>query len=333
MLTHADFFQAIRDEPDDDTPRLVYSDWLEEHGDLARAEFIRVQCALAELAPDDPHEALLKAREEELLAAHREAWWPWHSGGMQVRFVRGFPEEVSAEWDVFLFHADRIVELTPLLRLQLQFANTTQQISRLGIQRLSGSPACASVVALGLRGHTLDQEKLEDLLASDWPVLRTLRVSHCAVHAGRVRILAAAPVLPRLTTLDLACNHVAAEGLLALLEAPGFRVADLDVSGNTDFAPYAELHSPIPNIGSHGVTALANHPAAFHLRRLNLRNNGLNDHAYEALLASPYFDSIQELLLGDVGDDQGSRPELLELQQGLRARFGTRLQVEPSWPV
>src|SRR5262245_26563992 len=33
--------------PDDDTPRLVYADWLEEHGHETRAEFIRVQLALA----------------------------------------------------------------------------------------------------------------------------------------------------------------------------------------------------------------------------------------------------------------------------------------------
>src|SRR4051812_5383520 len=33
---------AIAEAPDDDAPRLVYADWLEEHGDDARAEFIRV---------------------------------------------------------------------------------------------------------------------------------------------------------------------------------------------------------------------------------------------------------------------------------------------------
>src|SRR5262249_40326120 len=161
-LTHDDFFQAIRDEPDDDTPRLVYSDWLEEHGELARAEFIRVQCALFALFQQDPREALLKEREEELLAAQREVWWPWAPGSMKARFVRGFPEEVRAEWAAFLSPAERTPLLPPLLRLQLQFPNTTQQISRLGVQRLSSSPACASVVELGLRGHTLDQEKLGD---------------------------------------------------------------------------------------------------------------------------------------------------------------------------
>ena len=36
------FLQAIRDAPDDDAPRLIYADWLDERGD-PRGEFIRVQ--------------------------------------------------------------------------------------------------------------------------------------------------------------------------------------------------------------------------------------------------------------------------------------------------
>jgi len=33
--------------PDSDSPRLIFADWLEEHGEEERAEFIRVQCELA----------------------------------------------------------------------------------------------------------------------------------------------------------------------------------------------------------------------------------------------------------------------------------------------
>jgi uncharacterized protein (TIGR02996 family) len=39
--------RAIWAEPDDDAPRLVYAEWLEENGQSERAEFIRVQCVLA----------------------------------------------------------------------------------------------------------------------------------------------------------------------------------------------------------------------------------------------------------------------------------------------
>ena len=48
------FLQAIRDSPDDDTPRLVFADWLTENGDADRGEFIRVQCELARRWPLAP---------------------------------------------------------------------------------------------------------------------------------------------------------------------------------------------------------------------------------------------------------------------------------------
>ena len=47
----AGLLRAILDDPHDDVPRLVYADWLEEHGDeteRVRAEFIRVQIELDE---------------------------------------------------------------------------------------------------------------------------------------------------------------------------------------------------------------------------------------------------------------------------------------------
>lgn len=44
MTTEQDLFAAIVATPDDDGPRLVYADWLEEHGDSERCEFIRAQC-------------------------------------------------------------------------------------------------------------------------------------------------------------------------------------------------------------------------------------------------------------------------------------------------
>jgi uncharacterized protein (TIGR02996 family) len=45
MTADADaFLDAIFAAPADDTPRLVYADWLEEHGQPAYAEFIRLSC-------------------------------------------------------------------------------------------------------------------------------------------------------------------------------------------------------------------------------------------------------------------------------------------------
>lgn len=47
MTEHLDFMNAIIAEPDEDSPRLIYADWLEEQGQAERSEFVRVQCELA----------------------------------------------------------------------------------------------------------------------------------------------------------------------------------------------------------------------------------------------------------------------------------------------
>ena len=87
--------------PDDDLPRLVYADWLDEHDDPARAEVIRVQCALEGLPPGDPSAAELRARERVLLRAHG---WVWADalGANFTEWVyrRGFIERVEMSLEV-----------------------------------------------------------------------------------------------------------------------------------------------------------------------------------------------------------------------------------------
>lgn len=51
MSDHAAFLRAIIAEPDDDLPRLIFADWLDERGEADRASFIRCQVELARI-PD-----------------------------------------------------------------------------------------------------------------------------------------------------------------------------------------------------------------------------------------------------------------------------------------
>lgn len=70
MTDHDAFMQAIIADPANDTPRLLYADWLEEQGDGERAEFIRMQCELANHPTHHKAETgcPLRKRERELLA-------------------------------------------------------------------------------------------------------------------------------------------------------------------------------------------------------------------------------------------------------------------------
>src|SRR5262245_13702893 len=101
------FLQDIREHPDDDTPRLIFADWLEEHGQPERGEFIRIQCELARTPPEPPDFArppfaeaaaqdkmrrALEAREKELIDRNTHAWLaPLDRAADYVWFDRGLP--------------------------------------------------------------------------------------------------------------------------------------------------------------------------------------------------------------------------------------------------
>src|SRR5262245_19557042 len=65
MADHEGFLQDILATPEDDAPRLIYADWLEENGGAEgrdRAAFIRLQCERARLPEGDPKANRLKVR-------------------------------------------------------------------------------------------------------------------------------------------------------------------------------------------------------------------------------------------------------------------------------
>src|SRR5690242_6140838 len=114
-----DFIPAIQETLDDDAPRLIYSDWLEEQGQTARAEFIRVQIALANLPVNDIRRIALRGRERELLRRHGTEWRkPFRNLVRRLEFHRGFPERVVVDGPVFLSHSAEILRLTPLRHLR-----------------------------------------------------------------------------------------------------------------------------------------------------------------------------------------------------------------------
>src|SRR3954452_11321039 len=89
-MTHLDDQPALRSllaaakaEPHGDAPRLVLADWLDDHGEPERAEFVRLQLALAPGAPalDAEHRRELERRCRELLGRHGGCWlgplWRW----------------------------------------------------------------------------------------------------------------------------------------------------------------------------------------------------------------------------------------------------------------
>lgn len=197
-MTPDAFKHTIREHPQDDGPRLIFADWLEEHGDCDYAEFIRVQCEL-EQPLDDDRWAALSRREAELLALHREEWLgPWRlSRPVQLR--RGFLEaEIDAEEALRLseefWRAPALLELT-VARLHL-YPET--------IERLIAWPGREFITGLepSWRLNRSDWDELRRFLTCNWPRLTVLTLPPIAFSAGEIDSLSSMPDLKRLKLRD-----------------------------------------------------------------------------------------------------------------------------------
>jgi uncharacterized protein (TIGR02996 family) len=119
-MKHDDaFLQAIIEAPNDDGPRLVYADWLDDHAQPERAEFIRVQCELARMPADDPRRVELEAVERRLLTEYDREWaGPWVNLAEKWEFRRGFVEVVTIPSNL-LDQAEAVLRFGPVRHVKL----------------------------------------------------------------------------------------------------------------------------------------------------------------------------------------------------------------------
>src|SRR5262245_60281718 len=108
-MGRAAFLSAIRNDPTDDGPRLVYADWLDDEGQPDRAAFIRTQIDADHYPEYDPLRLALAEEADDLLALHGDDWRRDDLGYLDgcsegAEFRRGFVDSVVVRGP--LFHSD-----------------------------------------------------------------------------------------------------------------------------------------------------------------------------------------------------------------------------------
>ena len=112
--TEESFIREIAENPTDDIPRLVFADWLEEHGD-ERGEFIRVQCQLAKLDEFDPQRYDLESRELQLIRQRSKGWArPFRGLAKSWTYRRGLVDGIRIDTQTFLNHKDELFANAPI---------------------------------------------------------------------------------------------------------------------------------------------------------------------------------------------------------------------------
>jgi uncharacterized protein (TIGR02996 family) len=282
------FLEAIKETPDDDTPRLILADWLRENGDEPRADFIALQCRLAQLIEDDPEYAVAKAQNDQLLHQHAINWlgplrtlihnWSFHRGLLTVQIdaarLRQAARE-AARWS----EAWGWVEM-----MHLGDRNRRRRVPDL--------PLFRHITGLGLWANQIGDDGLEALLSSSHLTrLTSLNLSSNQISTTGVTILAQSPVLGRLRELCLRQNVIDDVGVVVLAAALPDRLARLDLRGNVFQLAQARPLSPF-----HGLR---------HLIHLDLGGNHLHPRGVEALAAIPWVRlsqlSLDYTRLGDEG--------------------------------
>lgn len=273
------FLQEIKDRPDDDAPRMLLADWLEEHND-PRGEFVRLQVTRSHLSPHDPRRLPLERREQELLNRYSAGWLgPLRTRPVHCRFDRGLvriavhaphlfgdlaPEAVPSESFAWVDGVTSVVALTagaleaiassPLLPNLNDFHLNASRLGSKGASRLAALPCLERLTALYLWWGSIGPEGAAALAKSPHlPNLRTLHLSGNKIGAAGAAALAGSPYLTHLRTLRLGHNELGAEGAKALAGSP--RLAGL-----------RDLHLSENGIGTEGALALAASP---HLARLS----------------------------------------------------------------
>jgi uncharacterized protein (TIGR02996 family) len=278
-MSHEAFLARIIAQPADDTARLVYADWLEENGgpaDAARAEFIRVQCALARLSDDDPRRPDLEDREHELLAANATgSLGDWNAG-----FERGFRAEILTEATDLVERGDDLFAGNPITRLVL----TAEDAYYPG--------------------------RVEEFAARPWlSRLESVRLESWFTHVGGAEPLFTSPHLTGLTELDASFAEDAGAFPEILDRCPSRdRLRSVGVPDADDPGPLAEVleRTAVEELEVSGVsvtdavlTGLLRAPFAGRLTRLRTVHGTFTPEGWRAFESPALTGSLRRLDITD----------------------------------
>jgi uncharacterized protein (TIGR02996 family) len=346
-MSHAAFLNTIREHPDADLPRLVFADWLDEAGDPARAEFIRLQCELASLPDHDPQFRQLEDRDHELLSDHEPAWagelpryateWEWR---------RGFVEDVTFALHQYA-HADEAVGGQSVTRLSLTGGAGARSHDSMAWDRCR---LMADVRHFDLTGLTFNQHWGTRELVAQWflqsasmPRLTGLAFRDVRADPFLPDALSLCPAVAKLddlsfagaaggTPLDPIHLHLALHrSRLRALALSDFALSDFALADLFRFewtSTLAHLDVSANPLTPNAYRAFAGAPPEMRLESLDVSGTPLAGISLEPLLDTPSCESLTKLEMNGCGSARRnmevlSRSRFWTQATHLRAHSGT----------
>jgi uncharacterized protein (TIGR02996 family) len=257
-------YRAILEQPDDDAPRLVWADWLEEHGGPDRAAFVRLQCEWVATDPGDPRRDELWQRWLTLLEARGSGWRDeLEPDARPAGYWRALPDWFVLTTDEVVEQLTRLRERVPAQCVVIELAGFREQLrqwpglsdfrcltvaepqpdpyyqhaSPRGWVWLIQSPRLAGLRRFAAAFDLSSSGILAALAGTDWPDLRELDLRVSRADPGRPHRawneLPDAPWFPQLKSLNLTGAWLGDRGVLRLVaRGRPLALTELVVSGN-----------------------------------------------------------------------------------------------------
>lgn len=288
---------ALWADPDADEPRLVYADWLAEHGDEARAQFIELTVKAERVDYHQPQWNELRKKAEALRKKHDKEWiapirpyirsWSWG---------RGFVSHVTCDGGLFVEGAAAICAVSPDLFVEIT------GLKRKQVPALAASPL-GKLHRLSISSQRLDDEQAAILFAS--PTLAGLRdvdLSHNLFGAAGAKALAASPMRTTLRELRVANVPFGDDGAIALATSAGFpELRELWMGAGWNKGTF----------GPAGARALAVSRAFPRLESLLLSSQPIGDEGASALIESKTLSALTSPRVENCGLSEATKKRVL----------------------
>ncbi len=284
-----------KEHPEDDTPRLILADWLEERDD-PRGSFLRAQVEAARRPEGDPERQRYEAEAAALLHRHEIAWLgPLRPRLLGWEFARG------------LIHARAMsAELAVGAILDTIGTETLAWVD--GLRLFEAGPSLPTLARAGLldgiRVLNLMYNRLGDAVLRTWlatgplPLLQELDLFSNGLGPAAVHTLAGTDNLSGLRRLILGDNPLGEWALFDLARArrmPCLETLQLErvgplragvrpPNGASNLPALRELDLPDNELTAEDLEVILRWYPFPPLRRLRLRNPRLGDSAALALI-------------------------------------------------
>lgn len=277
MTDRAALMAAIRESPEEDTPRLAYADLIEEQGHDQRnqyfldwAELIRNQIEFARVERFTPRWLELARRQAELFTTRKKDWPPLWGGRLgYAAYRRGMREGHLFEYNgrSFLSTFDLAMRASPIRAVQFPRLNTSDPETVTELTERDGF-RWVETLDLGNNRPRLARKFLKKVRPR-MTRLRALGLAGQVLSSSAAADLLATLVIPNLTALDLSQNPLFSGSPEecrpeSLLRSPA--LAKLE---------WLDLHHV--TLTPHALHTLANSPVLHNLRYLDLSNSGYHN--------------------------------------------------------